>query len=405
MGSIGVAFKDHVVAKRSTLTATPDVQSICYCILPQVNNVYTTTRFGHSSVRDKTPSHPSQHPNFDLLLACAFVPAVDGRHAPPVDSAVLQGDGPGCGFQSLSYVANGIDVCDPEGRKQCTKTQDNANVQYECSWPQACPQGRVHTRVVQQLALPVHSVQDSKRLIRAIREVLQGLRSSGTRDLLHLGVNTGSNMLIAKFEGPVDDCDSAITIPLNTYIMGIWQFFPIKTLREWPSTKAHGIIDDVESCFWVLYYTAIHYYRRSSGYPNLLLFDEHEEQITDGVIVRVGGVFKFSALTFDRKSMAIFESQPMTRVIRTFSNVISDYNPFDEATEQPKDVTGILEIFDKALASVDWPEDDGAVERQYPQGELRSIPVVQPWMGERFTRYARLLPPKVRGYAVRDGFS
>lgn len=104
----------------------------------------------------------------------AFVPAVDGRHAPPVDSAVLQGDGPGCGFQSLSYVANGVDVCDSEGRKQCTKTQDNADVQYECSWPQACPQGRVHTRVVQQLALPVHSVQDSKRLIRAIREVLQG---------------------------------------------------------------------------------------------------------------------------------------------------------------------------------------------------------------------------------------
>ena len=83
--------------------------------------------------------------------------------------------------------------------------------------------------------------------------------------------------------------------------------------------KPHSIHDDVESVFWVLYHTALHYFKLKPGSrrPSLDLFDEQDqEQGDNGQFIYKGGLQKGAFLQEDvRRNKIKFESELITKVL------------------------------------------------------------------------------------------
>ncbi|KAI0693661.1 hypothetical protein BC835DRAFT_1352953 [Cytidiella melzeri] len=280
------------------------------------------------------------------------------------------------------------DVCLSTGHVQCTLTQDYAEG-YAWSRPTAWLRRHVRHRVVQHLALPLRMVRNSKELVRAIRNVLEVIKRAHEANILHRDISAGNIMLDKDFNGILNDWDHAINT-LNTgeghaYRTGTWQFMSIPVLQN--AKKVHTIHDDVESAFWVFYYTALHYFSRdaTSAAPIMDIFDECHEVVEDHRLVYEGGLQKLSTM-ISRKIQAItFESKPLTRAIHRFATILSRYHrfcsdmleegadtvsfdhPFKKAATSMERVDDILEMFDDTIASSDWPEGDDAVEDQYPK--------------------------------------
>ncbi len=57
---------------------------------------------------------------------------------------------------------------------------------------------------------------------------------------------------------------------LTFVVQGTWQFMSIDQLAG--VAKRHSITDDVESCFWVLLYIAVHSFVRIRGNVPLTMF-------------------------------------------------------------------------------------------------------------------------------------
>ncbi|KAI0693649.1 hypothetical protein BC835DRAFT_1352879 [Cytidiella melzeri] len=284
------------------------------------------------------------------------------------------------------------DVCLSTGHVQCTLTQDYAEG-YAWSRPTAWLRRHVRHRVVQHLALPLRMVRNSKELVRAIRNVLEVIKRAHEANILHRDISAGNIMLDKDFNGILNDWDHAINT-LNTgeghaYRTGTWQFMSIPVLQN--AKKVHTIHDDVESAFWVFYYTALHYFSRdtTSAAPNMGIFDECDEVKESHRVVYKGGSKKLTTMISREIQGIIFESKPLTRAIHGFAAVISDYHvycsallpmnlnpspdttsfvyPFMKAVKTMENVDDILKIFDDAIASTDWPEVDDAVKDQYPK--------------------------------------
>ncbi|KAI0693651.1 hypothetical protein BC835DRAFT_1352886 [Cytidiella melzeri] len=281
------------------------------------------------------------------------------------------------------------DVCLSTGHVQCTLTQDYAEG-YAWSRPTAWLRRHVRHRVVQHLALPLRMVRNSKELVRAIRNVLEVIKRAHEANILHRDISAGNIMLDKDFNGILNDWDHAIDT-LNTgeghaYRTGTWQFMSIRVLKN--VTKVHTVHDDVESAFWVFYYTALHYFRRdtSSATPNLNIFDECDEVIEDHRLVYKGGSKKLTTMISGEIQGIIFESKPLTRAFHNFAAIISDYHyhrlgqmrrqrsdttspslEFQKVASIMEKVDDILKIFDDEIASSDWPEVDDAVKDQYPK--------------------------------------
>lgn len=166
--------------------------------------------------------------------------------------------------------------------------------------------------------------------------------------------------------------------------------------------RVHGVKDDVESCFYVLYKEALERFQMQpfrSLMPDKYATDEFFTQQTkevehDDTEVYSGGENKINALIKDKFfSKVAFESKPLTRVIRAFAEVLATYyrskyairkmeqrggddqseafqratDEYLEAYEKLCNVTDIIQILDDAIGSNDWPKHNDAVMDD-PQG-------------------------------------
>lgn len=149
-------------------------------------------------------------------------------------------------------------------------------------------------------------------------------------------------------------------------------------------TKPHRIHDDVESTFWVFYYISVHHFKIISGASNLDLFDEQRCVIEDDGEVRcTGGMAKMGTLLNQEVQKFRFESQPLTRVLHKFADILRDHykfqlfaSDFDASicaileSKGPKliaEVKDIIKILDNEIDSSDWPEHDDAVKDQFTE--------------------------------------
>ncbi len=149
--------------------------------------------------------------------------------------------------------------------------------------------------------------------------------------------------------------------------------------------KLHGIQDDVESAFWVLYYIALHFFKLApdSETPNLDLFDEQRQVIAaNGEVHHLGGQAKYTAIRAGEIQKIKFESEPLTKALHHFAEILADYHLFQEMTSRRRSMNTsdvayaakAIEMVDEIIASLNlilngerWPEHDDAVKDQFPK--------------------------------------
>ncbi|KAI0089864.1 hypothetical protein BDY19DRAFT_89279 [Irpex rosettiformis] len=285
------------------------------------------------------------------------------------------------------------DVLLSGGQVQCTKTQDSAE---DNQWVHHSARLRKLTRhrVIQELAFPLHMVQNSKQLLGAVRNTLEVIKLAYHEfGILHRDISVGNVMLNMDFAGILNDWDHAIRANVtrqgHPYRTGTWQFMSIGILRN--ATKPHTIHDDIESAFWVFYYIALHHFKLSpesskSSRLTIKIFDEKDvESGKDGRVIYSGGDIKSSSLTSGEINEVKFESVPITEALHQFAGIVADYRGLQEArlrgrkaaaaeaaySEQViEKVDGIIKIFNDIIdnKNTKWPENpNDAVEDQFPK--------------------------------------
>ncbi|KAH8102119.1 hypothetical protein BXZ70DRAFT_54503 [Cristinia sonorae] len=155
---------------------------------------------------------------------------------------------------------------------------------------------------VKELLYPLTSAVNSKELVTAIHNALECLIAAKEADVtvLHRDVSPGNVMLNKYGQGVLNDWDHAIMLNVvrvsASRRTGTWQFMSIALGRN--PLKIHDILDDVESCFWVLLYQAIHHMPcpNDSG-KHLKMFNEFDLNPVGGVLLETGGKGKRSYLS------------------------------------------------------------------------------------------------------------
>ncbi|KAI0809056.1 hypothetical protein BC629DRAFT_1732418 [Irpex lacteus] len=271
---------------------------------------------------------------------------------------------------------------------QRTQTQKFADPKYQWFRPTAWLREHIRHRVVQELALPLHMVRNSKELLQAICNALEAIMLAYHEGgILHRDISAANIMLSQVFSGILNDWDHAIRVdPKRTrhpYRTGTWQFMSIDILMD--ANKPHSIHDDVESTFWVFYYIALHFFKLSpdSERPNLDLFDERSQVIAaNGEVQHLGGQAKYTAIRTETIQRIKFESEPLTKALHHFAEILADYRLFKEMASRRRSMNTsdvayaakAIEMVDEIIASLNlilngegWPEHDDAVKDQFPK--------------------------------------
>ncbi|KAI0689503.1 hypothetical protein BC835DRAFT_1282811, partial [Cytidiella melzeri] len=173
------------------------------------------------------------------------------------------------GVPHVPRMICGGDVKGSNGKGQTTRCLDWMMMQ---TLPVGYAMLRVHVhhRIVQRLAYPIESAKDSKEYMTAFYDVLVIERAHETEHkILHRDISLGNVMLGDDVDengkesaiGQLGDWDHACALtPGEIYEhqkfrSGTWAFMSIALLRD--NTKAHEILDDLESVFWTLLYGAL----------------------------------------------------------------------------------------------------------------------------------------------------
>ena len=152
---------------------------------------------------------------------------------------------------------------------------------------------------------------------------------------------------------------------------GTWQFISVALLRK--PTKPHDILDDIESCFWVLLYISFIHFELEKGVPRLGIFNEYSDEIDQyGNCHAMGGQGKQSIL--QEMDGYQWKCRALDWIIHSMAYIFENLAHLRSQTRDPQKVEAsetleaelrkvdpILEILDEALASDLWIEDRRAV--------------------------------------------
>ncbi|CAL1708939.1 unnamed protein product [Somion occarium] len=258
-------------------------------------------------------------------------------------------------------------------------------------WRLPCAELRtlVHCRVVQQLAYPLTSARSSKEAVQAIRDALEAIKVAyHDGKIFHRDISTGNIMISQSGRGVLNDWDHGLRVilrnTLKAYRTGTWQFISILLLQN--PLKGHDVHDDLESSFWVLLYVSLHYFKHNQGQLiDLTFFNEckehHDGEDGDGEVHPLGGLKKSGFLSHRLKHIK-WRCAPLNSLIHAFGALLNDYQYYYEKAdgnddksaeaqfkaiqEQLDQVDIVLSLFDTALASDEWPEND-ALPDQFPR--------------------------------------
>ncbi|KAH8099739.1 hypothetical protein BXZ70DRAFT_214941 [Cristinia sonorae] len=185
-----------------------------------------------------------------------------------------------------------------------------------------------HHRVVQDLLYPVSTAMNSRELVQAIKNTIECLKSAHEAGVMHRDVSSGNVMVAEDGTGILNDWDHALVIDENRQAAsrrtGTWQFLSVALVSN--PKKVHDILDDMESCYWVLLYQALHHFQSSAKTRKTLkMFDEVEEDITSGGgYASTGGEKKCAHLALFYHKLR-FSSCRLDEVIRGISEHFSRY--------------------------------------------------------------------------------
>ncbi|KAI0338490.1 hypothetical protein BDW22DRAFT_1459714, partial [Trametopsis cervina] len=278
------------------------------------------------------------------------------------------------------------DVLNSSGKKQATATQDSLD-KTDAVRPIAWLRRHYHHRIVQKLAYPLYMMRSSKELVQAIRDIIETIfQAYKEGGLLHRDISAGNVMLDENYQAILNDWDHAVQLtstgPAHVFRTGTWQFISINLLQD--PMKRHSLLDDIESCFWILLFMSVHYFKHDSPNFKIGMFEERAYELhKNGTHHWFGGDAKSTFLSRRHLRTLQFECQPLNTVVHKFGTLLSDfYHTLDmaESSEMSKKMheevrdkletdTVVLDFFDKALAARDWPNNDVLPDQFPPQTE------------------------------------
>ena len=155
-------------------------------------------------------------------------------------------------------------------------------------------------------------------------------------------------------------------------------------------SKRHEIHDDLESCFWVLLKISLHYFKHEGTNFSLDMFNEYVASRND--IPATGGSQKAVFLRLRKLASATWSCIPLNDLLQDLSRIFKRYlkaldaytSPDDDSDEDDdrtqkrfkqryeelEQVDIILDCFDRALASDQWPAGHDAIQDQFKPGSL-----------------------------------
>lgn len=138
------------------------------------------------------------------------------------------------------------------------------------------------------------------------------------------------------------------------------------------ANMAHVFMDDLEPCFWVLLWQAIHFFESDATAYHPTMFNEYKNDETSGEMT--GGAKKWHFL-LSRSKRVTFTCRPLNDLVEKFGNFLRTYYCLHEQPEKQLALfhdpsPDVLRFFYEALASQDWPEAD-AIPDCYAPGQRR----------------------------------
>ncbi|TCD65425.1 hypothetical protein EIP91_002681 [Steccherinum ochraceum] len=216
-----------------------------------------------------------------------------------------------------------------------------------------------HHRIVQNLAFSLSTVKNSRELVAAIRNAVECLVAAYKAGWLHRDLSSGNIMLDEDGEGVLNDWDHAVRVDSEGHCShsrtGTWRFMSIGLSVK--STNPHRLQDDLESAYWVLLYKSIHLFESDAAAGHFGLFDDYDEELSDGQ--PTGGSKKISFFATTVRFIT-FNTPPLHDLLETLRShfCMQDLaRTYDILREQAPSDPGAhaLRLFDDALARSDWP--------------------------------------------------
>ncbi|PSR76425.1 hypothetical protein PHLCEN_2v8460 [Hermanssonia centrifuga] len=298
------------------------------------------------------------------------------------------------GEHKIPYVPTVLiaeDVLSSTGEPQQTVTQDYSEIPFGSRCAHLRP--HIHHRIVQELALPLVMMRRSKQLVQAIRNTLVAIRGAyENAELLHRDISMGNIMLDSNMEGFLNDWDRAIRLSASKEARatrtGTWRFLSIGQLES--EDKIHEIHDDLESCFWVLLYAALHHFRHQPVPFDMSIFEEiWDRKDRDGTIHFFGGGRKRAALALRCVTKLEFDCGPLDQAIHHISSTFAEFHRSAVASGVSGDIgirgraahamvraeledPSLIKFLDAVLHREDWPLEDDALFDPYPPPKVQS---------------------------------
>ncbi|KAI0071704.1 hypothetical protein K474DRAFT_1668742 [Panus rudis PR-1116 ss-1] len=224
-----------------------------------------------------------------------------------------------------------------------------------------------HTRVIQEVGLPVCCATTPKVVATAFRDALECIFATPGR---YSGMNLGS-ILVNNVRGQLVDWDHAKAfVPAGEYCpyrMGTWQFLSVDFLQE--PRRPHEIQDAVEYAFWVLLYVCLHFLRHDFPSFDITFFNERalRAQRNDDVLSD-GGRRKFYLLIQNCLANINWDCVPLKNLLIKFSNLLGEYHALKELPSYREaaktcyakigNSPEMLGLFEVAMEQEGWLPDD-----------------------------------------------
>ncbi|KAH8099769.1 hypothetical protein BXZ70DRAFT_216639 [Cristinia sonorae] len=252
----------------------------------------------------------------------------------------------------------------------------------------------IQHRIVQDLAYPLTAVNNSRELVAAVRNGLECILYAHRNGWMHRDFSTGNMMLNAEGHGILNDWDHGFKIDPDHQVQpprtGTWQFLSI-LLQDDPK-KVHDVLDDIESCYWVLLYCALHHFDSTADHRVLEMFDYRDDETGD--MDMRGGAKKMHFLI--KYSKVIFSCPPLqdlTEGLRVYFRFFHGGRSLNDA-----DVVGraILALFDAALSRQDWAASDVLPDR-FPRQQRYAMATPAPT-----TQFTQMSDPPLPPTALKS---